>query len=261
MGAAPRCALLSLGLPASLPIADLDALLAGLTELAARYRVTLVGGNVTRSPGPAVRRRHADRPRQASQGVDPRRRPPGRCPLRHRHARRGVRRPRLARRARSAWPRRPTCPRLLQPAVLRYLRPEPRLRFGIMAGRTRAASACMDLSDGLADAVRQVSDASGTGARIDLESLPVDAAATVCLRRRGRPRRAGGDLRRRRLRAAVRRPAALGTPFRRGRTSHGSRRHPHRRADPRAWSDAARGGLPIAPGRQGFEHFRQAVRP
>ena len=46
-----------------------------------------------------------------------------------------------------------------------------------MAGRTRAASACMDLSDGLADAVRQVAEASGTGARIDLESLPVDAAA------------------------------------------------------------------------------------
>jgi thiamine-monophosphate kinase len=64
----------------------------------------------------------------------------------------------------------------LQAAILRYLRPEPRLRFGALVGRTRAASACMDLSDGLADAVSQMAAASGTGAQIDAESLPLDAA-------------------------------------------------------------------------------------
>lgn len=35
----------------------------------------------------------------------------------------------------------------------------------------------MDLSDGLADAVRQVADSSRVGVRIDAESLPIDPAA------------------------------------------------------------------------------------
>jgi thiamine-monophosphate kinase len=35
----------------------------------------------------------------------------------------------------------------------------------------------MDLSDGLADAVRQMSAASGTGAAIDASALPIPAAA------------------------------------------------------------------------------------
>jgi thiamine-monophosphate kinase len=61
-------------------------------------------------------------------------------------------------------------------AVRRFLRPEARLRFGVIAGRTRAASACMDLSDGLADAVRQLAVASGTGAVIEADACPVDPA-------------------------------------------------------------------------------------
>ena len=52
MGAAPRAALLSLGLPGTLPMADLEAMLRGLMELAALHKVTLIGGNVARSPGP-----------------------------------------------------------------------------------------------------------------------------------------------------------------------------------------------------------------
>lgn len=44
-------------------------------------------------------------------------------------------------------------------------------------GRARAATAAMDLSDGLADAVRQVAAASGVGARIETETLPIDPDA------------------------------------------------------------------------------------
>ena len=51
--------------------------------------------------------------------------------------------------------------------VARYRRPEPRARIGALLGRNRAASACMDTSDGLADAITQVCQASGTGATID----------------------------------------------------------------------------------------------
>src|SRR3954469_25567117 len=54
MGAAPRLALLSMVLPPSLPLADFDAIISGFSALAARYRLHLAGGNLTRSPGPLI---------------------------------------------------------------------------------------------------------------------------------------------------------------------------------------------------------------
>src|SRR5947207_3394567 len=54
MGAAPRAALLSLMLPPSWPVAHLDGLLDGMLALAQRSRITLVGGNITSSPGPLI---------------------------------------------------------------------------------------------------------------------------------------------------------------------------------------------------------------
>jgi thiamine-monophosphate kinase len=43
----------------------------------------------------------------------------------------------------------------------------------MLLGRNRAATSCMDLSDGLADAVHQVAEASGVGIRIDASALPM----------------------------------------------------------------------------------------
>ncbi len=54
MGASPRVALLSLMLPDALEVATIDGLLDGLLGLAARQRIALVGGNITRSPGPLI---------------------------------------------------------------------------------------------------------------------------------------------------------------------------------------------------------------
>ena len=54
MGAAPRLALLSMALPPALPLADFDAITAGFAALAARHRLHVVGGNLTRSPGPLM---------------------------------------------------------------------------------------------------------------------------------------------------------------------------------------------------------------
>jgi thiamine-monophosphate kinase len=55
----------------------------------------------------------------------------------------------------------------------------------------------MDLSDGLADAVRQVSDASGVGATIDGAALPIEPSARDWFVSRGvdpvRAALAGGD--------------------------------------------------------------------
>jgi thiamine-monophosphate kinase len=54
MGAQPRAALLSLVLPGDLETEVVDGILDGLIALAERHRVALVGGNITRSPGPLV---------------------------------------------------------------------------------------------------------------------------------------------------------------------------------------------------------------
>jgi thiamine-monophosphate kinase len=47
------------------------------------------------------------------------------------------------------------------------------MRAGQILGQNRAASACIDLSDGLADAVQQIGRASGVGFLVDAESLPI----------------------------------------------------------------------------------------
>jgi thiamine-monophosphate kinase len=59
----------------------------------------------------------------------------------------------------------------------RYLRPEPRLRVGTLLARNRVASACIDLSDGLADGLHLVGAASSVGVRIESAAVPVEDAA------------------------------------------------------------------------------------
>jgi thiamine-monophosphate kinase len=65
------------------------------------------------------------------------------------------------------------------------LYPDPRVRLGLLLSRNRAATACMDLSDGLADAVPQVAEASGVGAIVDADALPIDSEARAWFVARG----------------------------------------------------------------------------
>ncbi len=51
------------------------------------------------------------------------------------------------------------------------------MRIGQLVARNRAASACVDLSDGLADAVHRLAEASGVGAIVDGDALPIEPAA------------------------------------------------------------------------------------
>jgi len=73
----------------------------------------------------------------------------------------------------------------MEECLQRYRAPEPRVRIGALLGRNRAASACMDLSDGLADAVRQVAVASGLGAVVDGDALPISPSAREWFRYSG----------------------------------------------------------------------------
>ena len=67
----------------------------------------------------------------------------------------------------------------------RYEWPQPRLRLGISVARNRAASACVDLSDGLADAVSQLAGASGTGAVVEASRLPIHPGTIAWAATRG----------------------------------------------------------------------------
>ena len=184
MGAAPEYALLSLILPDGITLQDLDQLLDGLLEMAASSRTAIAGGNISRSPGPLI----VDLTVTGS--VRPRR------ILRRGGGRAGdalyVTGSIGAAAAGLAWLRqeasgvaRIESGDLMAACVRRHQRPEPRVRVGMLLGRNQAASACMDLSDGLADAVRQIADASGTGAIIDAATLPIDPAAAGWFERQG----------------------------------------------------------------------------
>ena len=178
MGAHPRALLLSLVLPGILGLDELDAVVDGVLSAAAPHKAVLVGGNITRSPGPlivdvtavgSIRRRNVllrsgARPGDgiyvtgtvgtAAAGLE------------------------LLRRGGAQDER-------LHAAAAAYLKPQPRVKAGVLLARHRCASSCMDLSDGLADAVRQVAEASGVGMVIDAAALPIDAAVRTWYEQEG----------------------------------------------------------------------------
>lgn len=68
--------------------------------------------------------------------------------------------------------------------LLRQLRPEPRVGWGIVLGEERLATSMIDLSDGLSSDLNRLCDASGAGALIDSSLLPIDERVTeLCGRR------------------------------------------------------------------------------
>jgi thiamine-monophosphate kinase len=171
MGARPRWALLSLAMPGAMLVEDVEELVAGVARLAGAVDCTVVGGNLTRSPGPLIvditavgevrpRRvltRSGGRPGDglwvsgsigaAAAGLEM-----------------------LQAEGAETASTDTAC-------VLRYRRPEPRVKLGIAVGQARAARAAMDLSDGLADAAHQLATASGCGVEIDADALPIEPAA------------------------------------------------------------------------------------
>lgn len=177
MAARPHWLLLSLVLPPDLPLTHFEALVDGAIEAATAAGASLVGGNVARGTGPLV----VDV--TATGRVRPRRL------LRRAGARAGdslwvtgtlggsaagLAMLRADREARGA-------------SVDRYLAPTPRLREAVALAAGGAARAAIDVSDGLAAAVRQLAGASGLGARIDADLVPLLADARQWFDRRAEP--------------------------------------------------------------------------
>jgi len=178
MGAAPRSALLSLLLPPGLLLADFEAIVDGFMALAAVHGVSLIGGNVTRSPGPLivdVTAMGTARPRRV---------------LARSGARPGdevwvsgdIGSAAAGLQALSAGALEDERMAACEAA---FLQPQPRVRLGSLLGRNRAASSCVDLSDGLADGLHQLANASGVGLVVDGDAVPVTAEARAWFEARG----------------------------------------------------------------------------
>jgi thiamine-monophosphate kinase len=186
MGASPRLALLSFALPAALPLEDFEGIIAGLARLAAGHRLHVAGGNLTRSPGPlmiditvmgSVKRRRALTRAGARPGDEIY--VSGTLAA----AAAGLRM--LQEMSSTTKDTKDTKETAKNTAVERYLYPDPRVRLGLLLSRNRAASAAIDLSDGLADGVHRIAAASGVGAVIEAEALPIDPGVRAWFEERG----------------------------------------------------------------------------
>jgi thiamine-monophosphate kinase len=72
----------------------------------------------------------------------------------------------------------------IETLLVRQLRPQPRVGWGIVLGDERLASAMIDISDGLSSDIAHLFEASKAGALIDASSLPIDRdVTTLCGRR------------------------------------------------------------------------------
>jgi thiamine-monophosphate kinase len=197
MGARPRSALLSLVLPDAFRVADLDALVDGLLAAAAAHRLAVVGGNVTRSAAPGANGAFVPGGGPLIVGVTAIGSVPPRRVLARGGARPGddvyVTGTLGAGRAGLASLR--ASPAADGAAEERYRRPEPRVRAGLLLSRHKAATSCIDLSDGLADGVKQICEASGAGMLIDSSLVPIDPGAIDwCARTSGDARAAALEM-------------------------------------------------------------------
>jgi thiamine-monophosphate kinase len=187
MGGRPLAAFLSLGLPAELTTAKgrqeawVDRFFDGLLELAGLHQTPLAGGDLAESPVPladivlvgAVPRGKALL-RSAAQAGD----------LLYVTGRLGGaaaglellgRQPQSRRRSLAAG----RIPARLRKVLQPHLFPQPRLVQGQWLLRRRAATAAIDLSDGLSTDLTHLCEESRLGAEVDAEALPIHDGATL----------------------------------------------------------------------------------
>lgn len=187
MGARPRWALLSLAVPQNIwDSGFVDELYEGIFELAGRFDVRLIGGDLSRTPekividsivlgecasGRAIMRSGAN-PGDHLYVTGSLGAAAAGCRLLERGGR-------LQRLGEDNGENQE-----IRELLLRNLRPEARVGWGMVLGRENLASAMIDLSDGLSSDLHHLCKESRVGAFVRAEALPVDPVLVrVCGRR------------------------------------------------------------------------------
>ena len=219
MGGEPRAFLLCLGLPEKLAGAYLGALLDGFASAAAEHRVAWAGGDTVRSRsgiaiavtavgerGASLLERSGARPGDGIYVTGPLggsaagrallaagwriaapRRAGSWCALRDADA--GARlEPFVAAPRRRGGMKGPAfrATRLAAELIARHLDPAPRISAGRFLSRRHLASAAIDISDGVSLDLRRLCEASGVGARLEKEAIPISQATREWARSAGR---------------------------------------------------------------------------
>jgi thiamine-monophosphate kinase len=168
MGGLPRYALVSLALPGNTEVDDVTSLYAGMLELAKKFGVAVVGGNISRAPlvaitiavfGSSQKKRLLTRSTAKAGELVAVTGHLGAAAAGLEMLTKGLRfDPKTTAIFRNA-----------------FLRPVPRIAEGQLLVEEGVKTA-IDLSDGLVSDLNQVRKASGVGARIEIERVPVEPA-------------------------------------------------------------------------------------
>lgn len=187
MGARPRWSLISIGIPADVWETDfVDRMYGGWFELANRYDVQLIGGDTSRTDEKIVIDSIVLGECAANQALKRSGAKPGDQIFVTGSLGAAAAGLRLVERGAhlAAQNLDDEETQKLDHLLLRQLRPEPRVGWGIVLGEERLATSMIDISDGLSSDLNHVCEASGVGALIDSSLLPIDHQVTeLCGRR------------------------------------------------------------------------------
>jgi thiamine-monophosphate kinase len=187
MGARPRWALVSIGVPVAIwDSGFVDQFYEGFFQLADRFGVKLIGGDLSRTPekivvnsiaiGECLLEREVFRSRanagdqiyvtgylgDAAAGL--------------RLIERGARL--------HLENSTPADTNSIDHLLLHHLQPEPRVGWGLMIGDHQLATAMIDISDGLSSDLNHLCNESNVGALVDASSIPIDKVVVeICGRR------------------------------------------------------------------------------
>ncbi len=177
MGARPRWSILSIGVPADVWESDfIDKFYDGLLSLAGRYDVQLIGGDTSRTSEKIVVDSTLIGECNAGFAVSRAGAKPGDLIFVTGTLGGAAGGLRLVERGAHLADQNLTASDTdsLDHLLLRHLRPEPRVGWGLVLGQERLAAAMIDISDGLSSDLNHLCEASGVGAYIEATKIPVD---------------------------------------------------------------------------------------
>jgi len=186
MGARPRWCLLSIGIPSDVWDSKfVDELYEGLLSLAERYDVHLIGGDVSRTDQKIVIDSIVAGECSFSTAIGRSGANPGDLIFVTGSLGGAGGGLRLLERG-AHLPESDTSAEVhaLDQLLLRHLRPEPRVGWGLVLGQEQLATSMIDVSDGLSSDINHLCNESKVGALIDSTLLPIDKYVTeLCGRR------------------------------------------------------------------------------